>query len=169
MPLEQCRAQTAHVSRHKGGCGACANCSGFYLQVRVAGVNEYPRIFPSLVIVAGVEVALMQVATPYELGWLLIAVFAGSDVDQFPSLSAVSGQFPCTLEDSENCTCFAGGAAVWSEEATGGVMVATTTQRLFVLVAQLFKSTQDRVMKKRPEISLMTGLRTLQIVLGSVS
>lgn len=77
-----------------------------YLQVRVAEVNGFPRIVPLLLIVAAVDVAPVQVARP--LPSMLVLVI--SDVDQSPTLSAISGQFPLTEDCNENCAWFPGGA-----------------------------------------------------------
>ena len=56
-----------------------------------------------LLIVAGVGVAFRQVASPWVGGWLLMVVFPGSEVDHTPTKSGVRGQFPFTVDASENC------------------------------------------------------------------
>jgi len=73
------------------------------LQVSVADVKLRPRTVLVLAIMTGVEVAFRQVASPSVGAWLLMVVFAGSEVDHTPTESATNGQFPFTLDASENC------------------------------------------------------------------
>lgn len=74
--------------------------------------------------VTGVVVALRQVARPVES----MLVLPGAEVDHVPSVSAMSGQLPLTLETVANCTLLPGGAARWSEMALKGVTMAVMLQ-----------------------------------------
>ena len=77
-----------------------------------------------MLMVAGVVVAPRQVARPAES----MLVLPGAEVDHVPSVSAMSGQLPLTLETVANCTLLSGGAARWSEMALKGVTMAVMLQ-----------------------------------------
>ena len=79
-----------------------------------------PRTVPLLLMVAGVVVAPRHVASPAPL----MLVLPGSEVDHVPSVSAMSGQLPVTVELVENWTWLPGEAALWSEMALAGTTMA---------------------------------------------
>lgn len=90
----------------------------------MADVNFMPRTVPLLLMVAGAVVAPRHVARPVES----MLVLPGSEVDHVPSVSAISGQLPVTLETTANCTWSSGGAARWSEMALIGATTAVIVQ-----------------------------------------
>jgi hypothetical protein len=57
-------------------------------------------------------------------------VLTGSEVDQTPTKSAIKGQLPWTLDESENCTSFPGAVALWSAVAFTGVIPVLITHVL---------------------------------------
>jgi hypothetical protein len=94
------------------------------------------------VIVAGLDVAFMQIANPWFGAELLIVVFAGSEVDHVPILSATKGQLPLAEEETENCARFPGALAAWSAVAVAGATAAVIAQ-LLSYPPQLAKSAQE--------------------------
>jgi hypothetical protein len=78
--------------------------------------------------VAGVVVAPRHVARPAPL----MLVLPGSEVDHVPSVAAMSGQLPVTVELVENWTWLPGEAALWSEMALKGVTIAVMVQLLLL-------------------------------------
>jgi len=96
--------------------------------VSVADVNFLPRTVPLLLMVAGVVVALRHVARPA----LLMLVLPGSEVDHVPSVSAMSGQLPLTVELVENWTWLPGAARLWSAMALAGTTLAVMRQLLLL-------------------------------------
>jgi hypothetical protein len=107
---------------------------------------------PLLLIVAGVAVALRQVATPC---WLM-EVFVVSEVDQVPKLSGASEQLPTALDCAVNCTWLPGGASVWSAVAVAGATLA--------VMVQLFCIELPQPEIKMPQHQRLSVARTLFIV-----
>jgi|ERR1700692_2628474 len=54
-------------------------------------------------------------------------VFTESEVDHTPTKSAIKGQLPFTVDESENCTSFPGAVVLWSAVAFGGVIAVEIT------------------------------------------
>ena len=90
----------------------------------MADVNFLPRTVPLLLMVAGVVVAPRHVARPVPL----MLVLPGSEVDHVPSVSAMRGQLPLTVELVENWTWLPGEGALWSAMALKGVTMAVMLQ-----------------------------------------
>ena len=107
------------------------------MQARVTGGKAWPRIFPLLLIVAGVGVAFRQVARPRVDAWLLMVVFTVSEVDHSPMRSGIKGQLPFTEDESVNCTWLPGAALLWSAVPLSGVIAVVITHvSLGVLLPQ---------------------------------
>jgi hypothetical protein len=121
----------------------------------VAEVNCLPRTVPLLLMVAGVVVALRQVARPEPL----MLVLPGSEVDHVPSVSAMSGQLPLTVELVENWTWLPGGAARWSEMALAGTTLAVMRQLLVLDPPQPVPATLKKIATRtRTELFMRTRL-----------
>jgi hypothetical protein len=52
-----------------------------------------------------------------------MVVFTGSEVDHTPARSTIKAQLPFTVDESENCTSFAGALALWSAVALSGMIL----------------------------------------------
>jgi|SRR5581483_10223479 len=135
---EYMEGRTARVYRYlaQDCAGAFFGGESCYLQVRVAGVNPWPRIVQLLLIVAAPAVEPRQVAVTLFPGCACMVVrltFTGSEVDHTPSESAIIGQFPVAFDERRNWASLPGGAAVWSAVAVEGVTFAVIAQLLVVV------------------------------------
>ena len=107
----------------------------------MADVNFLPRTVPLLLMVAGVVVALRHVARPAPL----MLVLPGSEVDHVPSVSAMSGQLPLTVELVENWTWSPGEARLWSAMALAGTTLAVMKQSLLLDPPQQVHQTLKKI------------------------